>query len=156
MNNYLLDANVFIEAYNRYYADSIAPSFWQWLAAADNIHTISQVKDEVGQKEDGCAALISSVKVVPSDLTHAAAISDHVNQHQTYSSASKHEFLSKADFHLVCAAKASNWIVVTQEVKASNSKKVKIPNICEAFSIQSMNTFTMLKTEQICLSETMR
>lgn len=31
---YLLDANVFIEAKNRYYGFDLAPGFWDWLDAA--------------------------------------------------------------------------------------------------------------------------
>ena len=33
-SRYLLDANVFIEAYKRYYAFDIAPAFWNNLALA--------------------------------------------------------------------------------------------------------------------------
>lgn len=31
MSEYLLDANTFIEAKNRYYSMNICPGFWQWI-----------------------------------------------------------------------------------------------------------------------------
>lgn len=37
---YLIDANVLIEAKNRYYAFDIAPGFWKWLDRAGTRHGI--------------------------------------------------------------------------------------------------------------------
>lgn len=31
MTRYLLDANIFIEAKNRYYGLDFCPAFWEWL-----------------------------------------------------------------------------------------------------------------------------
>lgn len=47
---YLLDANVFIEAANRYYATDICPGFWQWIereAATGTILSTQRVRDEL-------------------------------------------------------------------------------------------------------------
>lgn len=47
---FLLDANVLIEAKNRYYAFDIAPGFWRWL---ENAHSrgvacsIERVREEL-------------------------------------------------------------------------------------------------------------
>ena len=42
---YLVDANVLIEAKNRYYAFDIAPGFWKWLDQAHAQGTVfSRVK----------------------------------------------------------------------------------------------------------------
>ena len=38
---YLVDANVLIEAKNRYYAFDIAPGFWKWLNQAHAQGTVS-------------------------------------------------------------------------------------------------------------------
>jgi hypothetical protein len=40
---YLLDANVFIDAKNRYFAFDIVPAFWDWLVAqhrSGNVFTV--------------------------------------------------------------------------------------------------------------------
>ena len=56
---YLVDANVLIEAQNRYYAFDIAPGFWAWL---DHAHqrsvacSIDVVCDELLAGEDELAA----------------------------------------------------------------------------------------------------
>lgn len=51
---YLLDANVFIEAKNRYYAFDLVPAFWSWMdaVAAQNVRTITLVRDEIMVKDD--------------------------------------------------------------------------------------------------------
>ena len=38
---YLVDANVLIEAKNRYYAFDITPGFWKWLNQAHTQGTVS-------------------------------------------------------------------------------------------------------------------
>lgn len=55
---YLVDANVLIEAKNRYYAFDIAPGFWDWL---DHAHdhsmacSINAVRDELVNGNDELA-----------------------------------------------------------------------------------------------------
>jgi len=47
---YLLDANIFIDAYKKYYAFDIVPSFWEKIkqqAEAGRIISIDRVKDEI-------------------------------------------------------------------------------------------------------------
>ncbi len=55
---YLLDANVFIEAKNRYYAFDIAPGFWAWLDRAHQHSlavSIDAVRDELRNGSDELA-----------------------------------------------------------------------------------------------------
>ena len=52
-NSYVLDANVFIEAYKRYYAFDIAPAFWDNLVlmAQDGlVMSIDKVNAEIDPK----------------------------------------------------------------------------------------------------------
>ena len=47
---YLLDANVLIDAKNRYFAFDIVPAFWNWLAAqhlAKKVFIVQAVCDEL-------------------------------------------------------------------------------------------------------------
>ncbi|HQE16557.1 MAG TPA: DUF4411 family protein [Mycobacterium sp.] len=47
---YLVDANVLIEAKNRYYAFDIAPGFWEWLEGAHatgEVGSIEAVRSEL-------------------------------------------------------------------------------------------------------------
>ena len=50
MTHYLLDANVFIEAQNRYYGLDFCPAFWDWLVMknrAGRVTSIKKVADEI-------------------------------------------------------------------------------------------------------------
>jgi hypothetical protein len=47
---YLLDANVFIEAKNRYYGLDFCPAFWEWLIVSNTsglVFSIEKVADEI-------------------------------------------------------------------------------------------------------------
>ena len=51
---YLLDTNVFIEAYHRYYGFGLCPGFWEWLItqnAAGKVASIDKVKEEILDEE---------------------------------------------------------------------------------------------------------
>lgn len=49
------------------------------------------------------------------------------------------------DAWIIAYAKANNATVVTHEVSAPKSTKVKIPDVCDYFDIKHINTFEMLQ-----------
>ncbi len=56
---YLLGANVFIEARNRYYGLDFCPAFWEWLIvsnASGLVVSIEKVADEIEAGGDDLAA----------------------------------------------------------------------------------------------------
>ncbi|MEI6451331.1 MAG: DUF4411 family protein, partial [Actinomycetes bacterium] len=58
---YLVDANVLIEAKNRYYSFSICPGFWDaliWHAGSGSVRSVDVVKTELADGNDDLAALI--------------------------------------------------------------------------------------------------
>ncbi|MBT0964005.1 DUF4411 family protein [Denitromonas iodatirespirans] len=57
--NYLLDANTFIEAKNRYYGMTVCPAYWEWLLLQNGgleIASISEVRTELTDGKDDLAA----------------------------------------------------------------------------------------------------
>ena len=55
---HLVDANVLIEAKNRYYAFDIAPGFWAWLEQGHRtgkLISIDAIRDELLQRDDELA-----------------------------------------------------------------------------------------------------
>jgi len=63
------------------------------------------------------------------------------------------DFANGGDGWLVAFARATDSIVVTQEVLDNKIKRtVPIPNVCQAFSVQFMNTFEMLRQLQVKLT----
>lgn len=157
-SKYLLDANVLIEAHQRYYAFDIAPSFWQnlcKLAEEDKIISIDRIRDEIsnGKEEDHLDAWANSefdkwfvstndVKVFES----YRKIIDWVGSQSQYFDYAKSEFANVADSWLLAYANAYNHTIVTHETFSPHSRKrVLIPNVCVEFKIPYIDTFGMLR-----------
>lgn len=153
---YLLDANVFIEAARRYYAFDLAPKFWESLihhAANDLIQSIDRVKFELERGNDELASWATN------HFNDAFASTDEEDVIESYSEvmswvqaqdqfldAAKADFAKGADGWLVAYAKAKGHIIVTHEQPATDARrKVPIPNVCEAFSVNYVDTFEMLR-----------
>jgi hypothetical protein len=65
-----------------------------------------------------------------------------------YTSAAKREFAEaeNADAWVVAYAKAKGCVVVTQETSAPKSKrKIKVPDVCNAFGVMWIDTFVMMR-----------
>jgi hypothetical protein len=72
-------------------------------------------------------------------------IANFVVSQSSKSQADIANFLSKADPWIIAKAATMGAIVVTHEALVpENSKKVKIPNICKAFSVEYINTYQLL------------
>jgi hypothetical protein len=152
---YLLDANIFIEAKNRYYAMDLCPAFWDWLVrahAAGKVFSIEKVGDELRVVDDelaGWAAQRGAGFFLPPDqqmLPSLARVSEWVNR-QEYRPAAISTFFQDADYYLVAFALAHGHIVVTQEVASDGVRQVKIPNVCIGMQVKCMNTYEMLRAE---------
>jgi len=153
---FVLDANVFITAKRDYYAFDLAPGFWQslkYLAENGRILSIDYVK---GELEKGKDQLTQWAK---NDFSHAFISTDEedvkecyrevmtwVQAQDQYSDAAKADFARGADGWLVAYAKAKGCIIVTLEtIKPGIKWRVPIPNVCQAFGLQFVNTFEMLR-----------
>ncbi len=160
MNNpaqiFLLDANVFIEAYRRYYSFDICPGFWECLMHHHHesvIFSIDRIKDEVKTGDDlGKWVKDSAQKSLffsteePEVSRQYSAIMQWVQASSQFRGEAKAEFAQIADGWLVAFAKARSWTVVTHEVyDPSIKKKVPIPNICKEFNVACVDTFAMLR-----------
>ncbi|BDA63555.1 DUF4411 family protein [Actinomyces capricornis] len=152
---YLLDANVFIQAKNSYYAFDLAPGFWDWLEcveASGKACSIDAVHRELVAGEDELSDWARSHKgffVSPDQRTIARfpPLIQWAHQ-QHFTPAALNAFTaSNADFLLVAHAAAYGLTVVTHEVAGSGSRKrVKIPDACDAMNVSWCSTFTMMHT----------
>ena len=165
---YILDANVFIEAKNRYYHFDICPGFWSALIAhhkKDRIFSIDKVRDELTKKpkpeelaEDIDRLSEWAKKTVPETFfkeTQDIAVINvfremvsWVNSETQFTPAAKAEFadIENADGWVVAYAKVNELVVVTHEVYApAVQRKVPVPNVCLEFGVDApVNTFEML------------
>lgn len=151
---YVLDSNTFIDAKNRYYGFDIAPSFWKKLIenSPENILTIKPIESEIMAGHDELSSwfednyTIHTYSVDATEVQQAfAKISEHVTQNIQYKDSEKIRFLSKADPWIIAYAYVNNCVVVTHEILAPGSKKVKIPDICNFLHVQYINVFEMLR-----------
>lgn len=152
---YLVDANVLIEAKNRYYAFDIAPGFWAWLDHAHErgtVFSIERVGEELRRGDDELAEWAKehhdffypidqrTVLIFP-ELSEWALS-------QNFKPSALEEFSADAaDYLLVAFAAAHECTVVTHETAGSGSRKrVKIPDACQALNVTWVNTFEMLRS----------
>ena len=146
-----LDANVFIEAKNRWYPFDRVPKFWAFLAAEIDAGSIScpkYVYDEIMQGKDQLAVWIRARKSKGLCIKADADVQVEYRKIVAYVS-SKYprnqyeEFLSGADPWLIAAAMRFGGTVVSQE-STSRKSKIRIPTICGVFSVPCTDTPGML------------
>jgi len=158
---YWLDSNVLMEAHRRYYSFDIAPGFWTSVEAhakADSLRSPKVVLDvEIAPNKDALttwAKAIGSVLFVQAGQAEQQEVGN-ITQYvlSAYSQADAAFFLAKADPWVIAHALADKGVVVTQEkLVAANSKKVKIPNVCNQFNVKWIDTFELLRRLKVKLN----
>jgi rRNA-processing protein FCF1 len=149
---YCLDANVLIQAWQKYYAPSICPTYWDILndfGKADKIFIPELVYEEITRTEDDLSGWLKSsdvpIRKIDEDVTKCLQ--------DIYNSNPNHKFLvdntrqrSMADPWVIAHAIKEGAVVVTKEEKvtALNSKKIKIPNVCENMKVDWINDFQLV------------
>lgn len=156
---YILDANIFIEAKNRYYAFNLCPGFWDSLLhhnSMGNLESIDRVGKELLEGKDNLAAWSKEVSGLFASTETEFVVADYgaviqwVQSQDRFNDAAKSEFSSGVDAWVIAYAKANNAIVVTQEVSEPKSRKdVKIPDVCNHFNVKYTNTFDMLQKLEV-------
>lgn len=155
---YLLDTNVFIEVKNRYYGFDFCPAFWDWIIAKNierKVFSIEKVGDEIEKIKDDLADWIKKcgnnffIKPVPGVLAALAQVNNWATA-QTYDTAAVRKFMQGADCYLVAHALEGGYEVVTLETLSQPApiKRIRIPNVCNAFGINYMTPFEMLRRER--------
>lgn len=153
---YCLDANTLIEAKNVHYAMDFCPAFWEMIEVAHKkgfVFSIDFIYTELVKGNDTLATWAKSQKennlfIETSDVETQMAFIEIVNHvNEKYSEKEAKRFLDVADPWLIAKCKVMGATLVTKEVLApSNTKKVKIPNICEVFDVKYMQTQDMIRS----------
>lgn len=160
MTRYILDTNIYINFYERYYLFDYFPSFWAKFKPVLNQQVVLPkiVVDETYQSEwfknwleQNFTGAYCNHKNYDSDW---ATILQHIAQHHCYSEKAltdkgswTHEKI--ADGWIVAIAKKEGLTIVSSEIRNPNlnanqpSKSVKIPDIADDFYIPciDMNSF---------------
>ena len=151
-NKYCLDANVLIQAWQKYYNPKFCPDYWDILielGRQDIIFVPELVYEEITRTEDDLSVWLKNSKISIKKIREPVTIC----LQNIYSSTPSHKNLvdntkarSLADPWVIAHALHENATVVTKEEKvtALNSNKVKIPNVCDNMSVRWINDFQFI------------
>ena len=150
---YCLDANVLIQAWQKYYSPRICPTYWDmldYLGTQNIIFIPEMVYDEIVRTDDDLSKWLKTceipVKKIDEQVTKSLK--------EIYSADPNHKFLvdntkarSLADPWVIAHALREKAVVVTKEEKvtALNSTKIKIPNVCDKMNVTWINDFQLIE-----------
>jgi len=154
---YLLDANIFIQAQNQHYGMDFCPAFWDFLkleAESKTVFSTDMVYDELKLYNDEVSAwvvenrdLLFTISSQEEEIqAKFSEIANFVISHPLYKEAEKNRFLSGADPWLIATANVMGFTLVTHEQRANlNSTKVKIPNVADEFNVTCIDPYKMIR-----------
>jgi hypothetical protein len=151
---FCLDANVLIQAWQKYYSPTICPNYWDVLnelGKGGRIFIPEEIRNEITSTEDDLSDWLkkSSIEVRKTDgdvakcWSRVLAAHDH---HQYLVAEAKGRSLG--DPWVISHALASGATVVTKEEFVKNYSKptkIKIPNVCDNMGILWMNDFRFIE-----------
>jgi len=164
MNNnapvlHLLDANVLIDAHNKYYAIDMVPEFWDWLlfqAHAGAVAVPLEIFEEVRGGDDAKKDLLNAwvhrddVKdaLVLKEEVDAVLINTVVNAYAPDLNDSEIEQLGRDPFLIAYGlVDKTRRRVVSNEVSKPTKLRAnrKVPDVCRSVGVQCCDTFAMLR-----------
>ena len=152
-NVYCLDANVLIQAWQKYYSPELCPEYWDnlnELGKMDRIFIPNAVREEIIKTEDDLSDWLKQSSIPIKQITEPVTIA----LQNIYNSDPKHKFLvyntkarSLADPWIIAHSIVEGATVVTKEEKVTqlNSKRIKIPNVCDSMNVRWINDFEFLR-----------
>lgn len=160
---YILDANFFIQAHRAHYPLDVVVSFWKKFQSLSStsiddhyLISIDKIQSELNHKQDElsnwCQKNLQSgfFKNSSVAMNEYSKVVQWASTHSTYTNAAKSEFLAstEADAFLVAYAltNPSDYTIVTHETSRPNIiKRIKLPEVCDAFGIKYCNTIEMFR-----------
>lgn len=160
MSKYLLDSNIYLNFYERYYQRQIFPSFWTSIIPIINQHVIVPKIVIAENYQDPWFSSWIDKEYKQSTLNHKhyssewGEILNHIQSNECYKEAAltsdrgwAHDHI--ADAWIIAIAKKDQLTLVTEEKRNPNlsiarpSKAAKIPDICDDLGIRciTMNQF---------------
>lgn len=157
---YCLDANVLIQAWQKYYSPKFCPDYWNILdelGSQGKILIPKMVQEEITRTDDDLSKWLKKSHIpvleINENVTNFLKIvfTSHPS-HKNLVDNTKNRSL--ADPWLIAHAINENAIIVTKEEKvtASNSLKIKIPNVCDNMGITWINDFQLIERLNIYFS----
>ncbi len=151
-SKYCLDANVLIQAWQKYYNPKFCPDYWKILVELGKngkIFIPELVYEEIVRTEDDLSKWLKGSKIPINKISEPGTIC----LQKIYAADPTHKNLvdntkarSLADPWVIAHALHENASVVTKEEKvtALNSNRIKIPNVCDNMGIRWINDFQFI------------
>jgi predicted nucleic acid-binding protein len=149
---YCLDANVLIEAWQKYYSPELCPDYWDFLIDLGKDNTIfipEEVYKEIVRTEDDLSKWLKNSNIPIREISERVIAC----LRKIYATNPIHRNLvdnikgrSLADPWVIAHAINEEATVVTKEAKitALNSNRIKIPNVCDNMGVRCMNDFEFI------------
>lgn len=165
IEKFLIDANSFIEPYNRYYPFDLAEKFWEQLKTHienGSILLLDKVKDELSQGSDSLSGWICNINCIDhrdiAIIRNYRKVLQHIQNNNSYKETALENWSQEqiADPWLIATAITYNYTIITfeqsQNIRPDNLyKNAKIPDIAEDFNVKSENLFYLMRTLNIKL-----
>lgn len=157
---FIIDTNIFLDAYKKYYGFDIAPKFWTCLLGEiekGNIIIIDKVIKELEKGDDDLSKWVcdNCNNYEYNSLSHIESYSlilNHVNDCGYYKDNALRIWADEevADPWIIAVAKDLNCVIITNETKQNRNqnekcKNAKIPDIANDFNIKCINIYQMLR-----------
>ena len=150
---YCLDANVLIQAWQKYYSPKICPDYWSLLnrlGGEGRIFMPQMVSEEIIRTEDDLAEWLKSSKIpihpIDGPVSECLKKIYEVNPSHQYLVANNGQH-SLADPWIIAHAINQNAAVVTKEIKDTfnNPTKIKIPHVCDNMGVRWIDDFKFVE-----------
>ena len=148
-NKYCLDANVLIQAWQRYYNPKFCPDYWNILTELGKngkIFIPELVYEEIIRTEDDLSKWLKGSKIPINKINEPVTKQLRKILEGFPLLVDNTKARSLADPWVIAHAFYENATVVTKEEKvtALNSNRVKIPNVCDSMGIRWINDFQFI------------
>lgn len=156
MRVYCLDANIFIQAWNDYYAPDQCPEYWDILdelAEEKRVFCPEEVEREIYKQDDGLADWLKTRPHFIRDITVEVQENLRVVLEEFPRLVDTKKDRSMADPWIIAHSMATKAVVVTKEMPVGlNAKAPKIPDACNHFSIDWIDDFQLARELDIRFS----
>lgn len=156
---YLLDANVLIDAHNKYYRADMVPEFWEWVmhcatsgTIAMPLETFEEVRGGANAKRDLLNEWVCSAEVegrlVLKEEVHQQALATVMDAYAPDLNDNEVEQVGRDPFLVAYGLVVpGNRCIVSNEVSKPSKQRAnkKVPDVCVCVDVPCCDTFSMLR-----------
>lgn len=157
-NFFLLDANVLIDAHNKYYPVDMVPEFWDWLVycgekrlLAMPLETFEEVRGGANAKKDLLNQWLHRHDVedalILSEDVDSDALMTVMNAYAPDLDDNEIEQVGRDPFLIAYGLVGTGRCIVSNEVSKPSKQRAnkKVPDVCRTVGVKCCDTFALLR-----------